>query len=184
MNTGVVSKRFAKALLTYALQQGKENQVYEEVKTLAHNYYEVPKLRKAVDNPVLEKSRKLALLKEAAGGKHVSNEIMRFFELVLDKKRESFLQFMLWSFIDQYRHKMNIRVGKLTTAIESPKLVEQLEKMVGKGMGSTVELTTVVDPSIIGGFIIELSGYRMDASVSNQLLRMKNEFIARNRRIV
>ena len=121
MNTGVVSKRFAKALLLYSFQQGKEDKVYEEVKTLAHNYHMVPKLRKAVGNPVLEKSRKLALLQEAAGGKGVSNEFMRFFELVLDDKRESFLQFMLWSFIDQYRQKKNIRVGKLTTAIESPK---------------------------------------------------------------
>ena len=184
MNTGVVSKRFAKALLLYSFQQGKEEKVYEEVKNLAHSYHMVPKLRKAVDNPVLEEEKKLALLKEAAGGKNVSEELIRFFRLVLEGKRESFLQFIAWSFIDQYRLKKNIRVGKLVTAVESPKLVAELEKMVGKDMGFTVELTTKVDPSLIGGFIIELSGYRMDASVSNQLERLKGEFIARNRRIV
>ena len=184
MNTGVVSKRYAKALLLYSVQQGREDKVYEEVKHLARSYYLVPKLRKAVDNPILEKSEKLALLREATGGKNVSDEIIRFFSLVLEEKRESFLQFILWSFIDQYRLKKNIRVGRLTTAVESPKLVAKLEQMVGKDMGATVELSTVIDPNIIGGFIIELSGYRMDASVANQLARMKGEFIARNRRIV
>ena len=184
MNTGVVSKRFAKALLLYSFQQGKEEKVYEEVKNLAHSYHMVPKLRKAVDNPVLDEEKKLALLKEAAGGKDVSDELMRFFRLVLDGKRESFLQFIAWSFIDQYRAKKNIRVGKLVTAVESPKLVDKLESMIGKDTGSNVELTTVVDPSIIGGFVMEISGYRMDASVANQLERMKGEFIARNRRIV
>ena len=184
MNTGVVSRRFAKALLEFALSKGTETRVYEEVKTLARNYSDVPKLRKAVDNPVLEKSKKLALLKEASGGKNVSEELMRFFELVLQKRRENFLQFIIWSFIDQYRTKKQIRIGKLITAVPSPKLVEHLEQDVGKDLHAHVELETRIDPSIIGGFIMELSGYRVDASVSNQLKRVKNEFIARNRRIV
>ena len=184
MNTGVVSKRFAKALLLYSMQQGREDKVYEEVETLAQSYNEVPKLRKAVDNPVLEKDKKLALLKEAAGGKGVSDELMRFFQLVLDGKRESFLQFMAWSFIDQYRMKKNIHVGKLTMAVPAPSLVTRMEKMMGKDTGASVELATKVDPALIGGFIIELGGYRMDASVANQLERMKGEFMARNRRIV
>ena len=184
MNTGVVSKRYAKALLLYSMQQGREQKIYEEVKHLARSYYLVPKLRKAVDNPILEKSKKISLLQEAAGGQDVSVELTNFFSLVLEEKRESFLQFMLWSFIDQYRHKKNIRVGRLVTAVESPKLVAKLEQMVGKNMGATVELTTVIDPTIIGGFIIEISGFRMDASVANQLSRVKGEFIAKNRRIV
>ena len=45
MNTGVVSMRYAKALLAYADAQGKEDQVYEEVKTLADHYVTVPGLR-------------------------------------------------------------------------------------------------------------------------------------------
>lgn len=184
MNIGVVCKRYAKALLLYSMQQGREEKVYEEVKYLAQNYYKVPKLRKAVDNPILGKSEKLSLLKEASGGKDVSNEIMRFFDLVLHEKRESFLQFMLWSFIDQYRQKKRIRVGRLTTAVEAPKLVAKLEKMVGKDQGLKLELTNVVDPAIIGGFIIEFTDYRVDASVANQLQRVKSQFIARNRRIV
>ena len=184
MNTGVVSRRFAKALLDFAMINGKEDRVYEEVKTLARNYSNVPKLRKAVDNPVLERSKKMALLTEAAGGKEVSDELTRFLELVLDRRRESFLHFIIWSFIDQYRSKKNIRIGRLITAVPSPKLVQHLEQLIGEDTHACVELETEVDPSIIGGFIMELSGYRVDASVSNQLKRLKNEFIARNRRIV
>ena len=43
---------------------------------------------------------KCDLLREASGGKDVSQELMRFFNLVLDERREKFLQFMLWSYID------------------------------------------------------------------------------------
>jgi mannose/fructose/N-acetylgalactosamine-specific phosphotransferase system component IID len=76
MNTGVVSMRYAKALLAYADAQGKEDQVYEEVKTLADHYVTVPGLRRAVENPVLDIETKLQLLQEAAGGKDVSEELI------------------------------------------------------------------------------------------------------------
>ena len=100
MNTGVVSKRYAKALLAYADAQGKEDQVYDEVKTLADHYVEVPGLRHAVENPVLDIESKLKLLQEAAGGETVSEELKRFFRLVLEAKREKFLEYMAWSYID------------------------------------------------------------------------------------
>ena len=76
MNTGVASRRYAKALLAYAKADGKEEQVYEEVKMLAASYADVPGLRRAIENPVLDAEKKLDLLREAAGGKDVSKELM------------------------------------------------------------------------------------------------------------
>lgn len=184
MNTGVVSMRYAKALFAYAKAQGKEDQVYGEVKKLASAYIEVSGLRRAIENPVLDASTKLELLCEAAGGKNISTELVRFFNLVLEERREKFLQFMAWSYVDLYREEKNILIGRLTTAVASPKLVKHMEELAEKRTKGTVELESVVDPKLIGGYIIELSGYRLDASVANQLKRVKQQFIARNRRIV
>lgn len=184
MNTGVFSKRYAKALLDFALKRGNEMQIYSEVNTLARHFAEVPELRKTIDNPVLSKNVKLDLLIEAAGGKGVSDEMKRFLSLVINAKREKFLQFISWSFIDQYRERKNILMGKLTTAVESPELVEHLEKIAGKKTNSQVEIVSKIDPSIIGGFIMELDGYRLDASVETQLRKIRRQFIDKNRRIV
>ena len=38
MNTGVVSRRYAKALLDFAMDRGNEDKIYEEVKTLARHF--------------------------------------------------------------------------------------------------------------------------------------------------
>ena len=122
MNTGVVSRRFAKALLAYAKGEGLEDKVYKEVKTLAAHFAEVPGLRRAVENPVLERSKKLELLCEASGGKDVSQVMTRFLSLVLEDRREKFLQFMMWSYIDLYQEDKHILFGKLTTAVHSPRL--------------------------------------------------------------
>lgn len=184
MNTGVVSMRYAKALLAYAKAQGKEDTVYAEAKILAVHYTEVSGLRRAIENPVLDAESKLSLLCEAAGGKTVSEELKRFFTLVLEERREKFLQFMIWSYIDLYREEKHILIGRLTTAVSSPKLIAHLEQLASERTKGSVELEAKVDPNLIGGYIIELAGYRMDASVANQLKRVKRQFMARNRRIV
>ena len=147
--------RYAKALLAYADAQGKEDQVYEEVKTLADHYVTVPGLRRAVENPVLDIETKLQLLQEAAGGKDVSEELKRFFRLVLEAKREKFLQFMTWSYIDLYREEKHILIGKLTTAVPSERLVQHLVELIGARTHENVELDARIDPNIIGGYMPE-----------------------------
>ena len=181
MNTGVVSRRYAKALLAYVKAAKKEGKVYEEMKTLASYFERVAGLRHAVENPVLDIPTKLKLLQEAAGGANVSEELMG---LVLEEKREKFLQFMTWSYIDLYREDKNILIGKLTTAVPSPKLVDYLQKALSKANNAKVELETKVDANLIGGYIVEVAGTRMDASIANQLKRVEQQFIAKNRRII
>ena len=126
----------------------------------------------------------IAMEEARAKGEDVSEELKRFFRLVLEAKREKFLQFMTWSYIDLYREEKHILIGKLTTAVPSERLVQHLVELIGARTHENVELDARIDPNIIGGYIIELSGFRLDASVANQLKRVKQQFIARNRRIV
>lgn len=184
MDIGVVSKRYAKALLAYAKAQGKEDTVYNEVRLLAGHLMAVPELRRALENPILDVQRKMALLCEAARGTSVSEELQRFFQLVLEAKREKFLQFMAWSYIDLYREDKHIFSGRLITAVPSERLVKHLSELIGERTHGTVEIEARTDESLIGGYIIELDGFRLDASVQNQLKRVRQQFLARNKRIV
>ena len=133
---------------------------------------------------MVKRKAKLDLLVEASGGKDVSEEMKRFLQLVIDGKREKFLHFMTWSFIDQYRERKHILMGKLTTAVDAPELVKHLEKLGSLKTDSTVVIKSNIDPSIIGGYIMEIDGYRLDASVANQLRNIRRQFIDKNRRIV
>ena len=184
MNTGVISVRYAKALLEYAKTQGVEDKVYAAMKTLAERFARIPDLRRSVENPVLDTATKISLLQEAVQTADAGGEMMRFFRLVLDKKREKYLQFMILSYIDLYRESKNILIGHLTTAVPSPSLLSSLKEKAEKQTNGTVELETTVNPDIIGGYIIELGGYRVDASIASQLKQVEQQFLTRNRRIV
>ena len=169
MDIGVISVRYARALIKAALGMKLEDQVYQEMQTLYTSYIDVPELRFTIDNPMLSKDKKQALLITALG-KKPSELSQKFIALVLKEDRESTLQFMAASYITLYRKQKNIIRGKLTTATAvSPEAEDKMRRMVEARSQGTVEFKTEVNPDIIGGFILEYDTYRMDASVRSKL---------------
>ena len=176
MDIGVISVRYARALLKSAIEQKVADDVYKDMQTLAESYIRVPQLRFTIDNPMLEKDKKKQLLLTACG-ENRTELTNRFVALVLNEDREKILQFMANSYITLYRQQKNITRGKLTTAVAVSDAVEQkMKQMVEAKTQGTVEFTTEVDPSIIGGFVLEYDTYRMDASVKTKLNRILSEF--------
>jgi ATP synthase, F1 delta subunit len=172
MDLGVISVRYARALLKSAMDLKQDTQVYKEMQVLAQSYLQVPAFRFTIDNPMLAKDKKLMLLETATGG-DVMDLTKRFFMLVLKEGRESALQFMAHSYITLYRQQRNIIRGKLTTAVAvSPETEAKMKAMVEQKTRGTVEFNTEVDADILGGFILEYDTYRMDASVKTKLNNM------------
>lgn len=184
MYTGTISMRYAKALLMFANEAGVAEKVYQEALTLRKSFRQIPELRQTLEKPVTTRENKCAILKQAAGG-DITKQMQKFFELVIQEKREKYLMYINQSFIDLYRKQEKIRVGKLTTAVPiATEEVERIRKIVVDAAGGTAEFATKVDPSIEGGFIFEINTYRLDASVADQMRRIKQQFIEKNRRIV
>lgn len=169
MDLGVISVRYARALLKSATELKLEDQVYKEMQTLSRSFLEVPELRFTIDNPMLSKDKKLKLIVTACG-ENVGELTKKFVALVLKEDREKTLQFMAASYITLYRQQKNIIRGSLTTAAPVSKDTEdRMRRMVESKTKGTVEFKTEVDPNIIGGFILEYDTYRMDASVKSKL---------------
>ncbi len=174
MDFGVISVRYARALLKSAIDQKLDDQVYHEMQTLAKSYIDVPALRQTIDNPMLSKEVKQILL-TTASGQLASQLTQSFIALVLKEDRENMIQFMANSYVTLYRKQKNVIRGKLTTAARVSAQTEQkMRQMVESKTQGTVEFETEVNPDIIGGFILEYDTYRMDASVKSKLNNILN----------
>ena len=174
MDIGVISTRYARALLRTATDAEQEAQVYQDMMTLAHSYIEVPQLRLTIAGPMLPKEKKQMLL-ETAAGKEPTALTRTFITLVLKEGREQFVQFMANSYVTLYRKQKNVISGKLTTAARVSAATEQkMRQMVESKTNGTVEFETEVNPDIIGGFILEYDTFRMDASVKSKLNSILN----------
>ena len=157
MNTGVISVRYARALLKAACEQGIEDKVYAFMQTLAQSYLQVSDLRMTIESPMLPKEKKRKLLEVACGGD-------------CPKLVENLLQLMSNDYVTLYRKLKHIIRGKVVTATPvSAQTEDKMKEMVQSRAQGTVEFNTEVDPSLIGGFILEYDTYRMDASVKSKL---------------
>ena len=174
MDIGVISVRYARALLKSATDAKIEDAVYTEMQQLAKSYADVTQLRFTIDNPMLSKDKKEALLLTAVG-KKPSALTKAFIQLVLKEDRESVMQFIANSYVTLYRQQKNVIRGRLITAAAvSPATEQKMREMVESKTNGTVEFETEVNPDIIGGFILEYDSYRMDASVKSQLNSILN----------
>ena len=169
MDIGVISVRYARALLKSATDQKLEDQVYQEMQLMAKSYIDVPQLRQTIAGPMLTKDKKEALLLTAVGGE--PTPLTRaFIALVLKEDREPVMQFIANSYVTLYRQQKNVIRGRLITAARVSAQTEQkMRQMVESKTNGTVEFETEVNPDIIGGFILEYDTYRMDASVKAKL---------------
>ena len=84
-------------------------------------------------------------------------------------------------FMKQYRDFNKISTVKLTTA--APLNASSLNEIKSKLLSSAVtmdklEIIEKVDPSIIGGVVIEVGDKLYDASISHKLEQFKKEFAA------
>ena len=186
MDIGIISRRYARALLAFAGERASETIVYEQIGQLMKRYAQIGDIRRAIENPIVGKEEKIKLLRNATAGKDTCEELIRFFNLILENKRENFLIFILHSYLFLYRKEKRIRQGFLVTAAPLPKETqERLKKIILHFYrGRAVEFETRVDPDIIGGGILGMGYWRVDASVAGQLQRVKKQFIEKNRRIV
>ncbi len=177
MNVGMVSKRYAKALLEYAIAQKAEDKIYSEMKLLAKQFANVSELCMAMDNPTLTIQDKLNLIKAAVGAKP-SDVYVRFIELVISHKREVYLQSIALCYADLYNDSKHINTGKLVTASPVDKdVVQKMKALVQKIKPGDLDFEVEVDPDIEGGFVLYVDTYRYDASIKTQLNKIRQQLL-------
>lgn len=186
MDIGIISMRYAKALMQYAKDMQAEESLYVAIKMLERSFRKHPDLLEALENPILPCQEKFQLICTAAlGTESPTREFSRFMTLVLKNGREGMLRYICLCFLHLYRKSQHIGVARLTTAVPVSKEVEKrIQSSASTLLHAHMELYTEVDPAIGGGFVFDINDFRLDASIATQLKRVKEQFIDKNRRIV
>ncbi len=174
MNDGLIPHRYAKALYKLALDNNNADKVYEEMKDVVAAFESNPELCKVLSNPFVSSEDKSKLLLAAAGNR-LEDDYRGFVKLILEKKREYLAYEMALAYRQIYRKANDISTVRIVTAVTlDDKTMEKLRGIVVNSFPSRkLEFTSQVDPSIIGGFVIDVDSVRMDASVSNELEKLR-----------
>ena len=158
MNTGTVSTRYARALLRYVEETGGGERVAVQARLILTD----PGITSIKLEPELE----------------------RFISLVYENSRMGDVEMMLRTFVSMYYKSRGYELAHLTTASPSPGLEDRIRELLEKQFGCKVLLDTKVDPSLVGGFVVEIGNNMLDASVRNQIESLRRQFVISNNRIV
>lgn len=167
--------RYAKAVLSLAIDNNKAKEVHSDMVLISSFIAESESLNNALNNPVVNLSDKAAVLNSLFPS--VSSEIKSLLSTLVKNKRVNILDQVATQYGVLYDQVSNKKKAFVTTA--TPMTPELESKVVNKLKTLTTKDVTLhksVDEKILGGFVLRLGDQQYDASVSNQLNTLKNKF--------
>ncbi len=176
MRVNLLAKRYAQAVFDLALETKTEDRIAKDMRLVNTVFAENRELRKLVDNPVLDGSKKVKVIR-ALFGSHVHELSLRFLNLITRKGREQYIQGICQAFEDIFLQYKNIMRAEITTS--SPVDTEIRKSVLAKLQAMShkdIQLKEVIDQDIIGGFVLRMEDYQYDASVVNQLRKLRKSF--------
>ena len=171
-----VASRYAKSLIDLAQEQNAlepvKNDVLMFIETLRNN----STLQAVLKNPIISPDKKNKILVELFSSR-VHPVILAFFKIVVNKGRSEILYVTAKEFINEYNLRKNIVKATITSAAPlSEQNRRQVEEVVKESTKGEVILTAIVDPKLIGGFILNVGDKQFDTSISGKLHDLKKQF--------
>lgn len=177
MNNPRLAGRYAKSLLDLAKERGQVEEVYTDMKVLKSLFITNRDVVALVKSPIINSDKKDKILKAILKDR-ISPLTQLFIDLLVRKNRENNLPEMASTFIDQYNVFKNIHRVKISSAISLSMQLQDvfIQKIKDSTAVQNIELETVVDESLIGGFKLEMDGTLVDATILRDLNDVKKQF--------
>jgi F-type H+-transporting ATPase subunit delta len=170
----VAHRVYAEALLVAADDKGRLDHVREEFDEFTAALEGSEELRRFLQNPQIEAGTKRAALEDLLGG---ADEIfLNFVRLLADKDRIGDVTGIHHEWTRLLARRERVLELELTTAVElSEEEADRVVKQIEEASGRRVVAERTVDPSLIGGLVVQAGSLRLDASVRGRLEQLREE---------
>jgi len=167
--------RYAKAILETAVSSGNTVKVNDDMLSIVSSIARSKELSEFLSSPIVTSDIKMTALSEVFAS--VQAETKSLFILLKENKRFEILAPIASQFNILFDVMNNIEVAKVTTAFPiTPDLESIVLAKIATISNKKITLENIVDPSIIGGFILRIGDKQYNASMANRLQELKREF--------
>lgn len=168
-----LAAKYAQALYELAVEKDAISQTESQLAELEATLENYKELALLLYHPHIEPAAKKNVI-ESVFRSELADFVYKFLMLLIDKRRESVLPGIFQEFRKILNEARNIIEAEVITAFplsdaEHAALADKLGAVTGK----TVILNTKLDPSILGGVIVQIGDKLIDGSVARQLKTMK-----------
>ncbi|MFK8039634.1 MAG: ATP synthase F1 subunit delta [Crocinitomicaceae bacterium] len=175
MKGTLVASRYAKSLLDLSIEQNSVEKVNNDMVSLSEICAESKDFVNLLNNPIIHTTKKVDVFKALFNGKMEAISV-DFLNLITKNNRANILPSIADSFIKLYKAHKGV-VDVIITSAESldadtkSKILDKIKSSIKDG---EVLLVEKIDPTLLGGFIVNIEDKQIDASVASQLTNLKN----------
>jgi F-type H+-transporting ATPase subunit delta len=168
------ASRYARALFDVARRESDPQAVERELAAFVDLVRGHEQLGKVLVNPAIPAPRKRALVGELAARAGLSAVTAKLLTLLAERDR----LVLVGDLLEQYQqrlldHQQVVRAA-VTTAVPLPaESVPALAQAFARVTGRRVQVTTAVDPAVIGGVVARIGSVVYDGTVRRQLERIR-----------
>lgn len=168
--------RYARALFDVALKESDPVQIERELAAFAGLMSSNAELHSALTNPAVPASAKRHIAEALGTRLNAAPPVRKLLALLADRDRLGIVPDLLAIYRERLmEHQQVVRAEVTTAAPLTAERVAQIEQKLAALTGRKVNMTTSVDPAIIGGVVTRIGSTVYDGSIATQLAKLKEK---------
>jgi F-type H+-transporting ATPase subunit delta len=171
-----IAQVYARSLFEVATEHDKLDRVRDELGMFADALDESRQLQTFFFSPYFSTQEKKDGLDTAVTG--ADETTTNFLDLLLENHRMPVI-FRVRRELDRlWEEAHRLLPVQITSAVElDPSVAERIGDEIGRQTGRTVELTSTVDPDVIGGIVLRVGNSILDASIRTRLENLRKQVV-------
>jgi F-type H+-transporting ATPase subunit delta len=169
-----IAQVYARSLFEVAKEHDNLDKVHDQLGEFAEELGENRELQLFFFSPYFSSQEKKEGIDKVLSG--ADEHFERFLELLAERHRMPVLFRIRQEFDRLWAEENKLLPVKITSAVElDDKTAKEIGKKIEQQTGQKVELTTSVDPDVLGGLVMQVGNMVMDASVRARLERLRKQ---------
>jgi ATP synthase F1 delta subunit len=169
-----IAQVYARSLFQVAKERDVLDEVHDQLTEFADALNSNRDLAVFFFSPYFSGQEKKEGLKRAVTG--ADPFLMNFLEALIERHRMPVIFRIRARFEELWDEERRLLPVEVTSSVELDKgTVDSIGERIGEQTGRTVELSSKVDPEILGGIVLRVGNFVLDASIRNRLNQLRKQ---------
>jgi F-type H+-transporting ATPase subunit delta len=169
-----IAQVYSRSLFEVAKEHDKLDEIHEQLDEFVDALEATHDLQVFLFSPYFSTTEKKEGLRKVLEGPDPALE--NFLELLIEKHRMPVLFRIRRQFDERWQDEHRLLPVQVTSAVElDDATVEQIKNSIAEQTDRQIELTTEVDPDILGGIVLRVGNSILDASIKNRLETLRRQ---------
>jgi F-type H+-transporting ATPase subunit delta len=169
-----IAEVYARALFEVALDRDKLDLIHDQLAQFADAMNDNADLRRFFFSPYFSTEEKKDALKRTVTG--ADEAFMNFLEALVERHRMPVIFRIRARFEQLWENEHKLLPVQVTSAVELDEdTIKGIGDSIGEQVGRQVELSSNVDPEILGGLVLRVGNFVLDASIRHRLEELRKQ---------